>query len=265
MSCKHCNRHYLEGMISCSSPDMLFKKCAKLASGGARGVLLSGGYNSEGYVPFEPFLDAIAKAKSKTGLFISVHTGIAPGWLANELGHAGVDQADFDVIGNDATIKFVLGLDKKVEDYRRSIKALDRTLPHVAPHVCVGVHGGQLRGELKALELASEVNPSVVVLLSLVPTPGTSFEEIKPVSSADFEKIVTAARTTLPEAEMALGCMRPRHNREKLELAAIIAGADRIEIPSMKTIMAAERMGLQVRRLNACCSVPPELAGDFIA
>ncbi|MEW5995678.1 MAG: radical SAM protein, partial [Candidatus Zixiibacteriota bacterium] len=265
LSCKHCNKRYLHGMISCTSPDVLFTTCTKMASKGARGILLSGGYNADGFVPFEPFLDAIARIKSETGLFISAHTGIIPGWLANELGRAGVDQADFDIIGDDETIKFVTGLDKKVEDYRHSIRALEKTLPHIAPHICVGIHGGQLKGELRALELASEINPSVLVLLSFVPTPGTNFEGIRPASASEFGKIVAAASAAMPDSEIALGCMRPRQGRGELELEALRAGADRIELPSVVTIRAAEKMGLQVRRLNACCSIPPELAGDFIA
>ncbi|MBC7219861.1 MAG: radical SAM protein, partial [Hadesarchaea archaeon] len=60
-----------------------------MSSKGAVGVLLSGGFNAEGYVPFEPFLDTIEKIKEQTGLFISAHTGLVPEWLAKEIGSAG--------------------------------------------------------------------------------------------------------------------------------------------------------------------------------
>jgi len=264
LSCKHCNHHYLHSMIPCPFPDLLFKACAKLEENGARGVLLSGGYNSDGYVPFEPFLDAIEKTKRETGLFISAHTGLVPEKLAKELGSAGVDQADFDLIGDDDTIRSVLGLDRSADDFGRAMKALDRSLPHVAPHVCIGLHGGELRGEKRALGMAAEIDPSVLVMLVIVPTKGTAFEEVGSPPLARVEEVLKLARQTLPEAEIALGCMRPRSDREELELAALRAGVSRIEIPSQSTIKAAEKMGLHVQKLEACCSVPPEVVEGFV-
>ena len=264
LSCKHCNHHYLHSMVPCPFPDLLFKTCAKLEENGARGVLLSGGYNSEGYVPFDPFLDEIEKIKRETDLFISAHTGLVPDRLAKELGRAGVDQADFDIIGEDDTIKSVLGLDRRVEDFGMAMNALDNALPHVAPHICIGLHGGELKGEHRALEMATKIDPSVLVLLVIIPTKGTAFEEVDSPPLERVEEMFKLARQTLPETEIALGCMRPRAGREDLELAALRAGVSRIEIPSQSTIKAAEQMGLQVQKLEACCSVPPEVVEGFV-
>lgn len=262
MNCRHCERRYLEHMLACRAPDDLFETCKRLASNGARGVLLSGGYNSEGYVPFENFVDAIERVKRETGLFISAHTGLTPSWLARELGGAGVDQAYFDVIGDDETIKLVLGVDRTVEDYARAIKALKHSLPHVAPHICIGLHAGEMRGEEKALEIAAGIKPSVLVMLVLVPTPGTSFERVAGPSPEEVGEIIRMARTKLPEAALTLGCMRPRDGRRaEFELQALYSGVDRIEIPCGQTLEAAREMGLEVRRLDACCAVPDELVG----
>lgn len=219
--------------------------------------MLSGGYNSDGHVPFEPFLDAIERVKRETGLFISAHTGLLPKSLARELGRAGIDLADFDLIGDDETIRLVLGIERNVEDYRRALLTLKAELPRVAPHICVGVHAGELRGELRALEIASEVNPAVLVLLALAPTPGTSFGDVAPPTPEDMARITAEARLKFPEAQLALGCMRPRgRGRVELELAALRSGVDRIEMPARRTIDEATRLGLNVEKLNACCSVP---------
>lgn len=256
----NCKGYYLKHMISCQTPDALYKTCVKLASNGAHGVLLSGGYNPEGYVPFEPFLDAIERVKRETGLFISAHTGLAPSWLARELGRAGVDLADFDLIGDDETIGLVLGIDRTVEDYRRTMKTLKRSLPYVAPHICIGLHAGDVKGERKALELAAEINPHALAMLVLVPTPGTGFEHVAGPSPEAVGRIIAEARIKLPETTLALGCMRPRDTRRvEFEFQALSSGIDRVELPSEQTLEAARKIGLNVRKLDTCCAVPDEL------
>lgn len=264
LCCKHCGRRYLKNMISCITPDALHEECLKLSSRGVRGVLLSGGYNGEGYVPFEPFLDAIERVKRETGMFISAHTGLAPDRLARGMGEAGIDLADFDLIGDDDTIELVLGIRRKVEDYRRAMKALKRSVQYVVPHICVGLHAGEIRGEFRALEVASEIKPSLIVLLVLTPTTGTEFENL-PAPSADcFKNVAIEARLRFPEAQLSLGCMRPRDSRRlEIELSALQAGFDRIELPGEQTLEAARAMGFRVKKLHACCAVPEEVIIDL--
>lgn len=260
LNCKHCGGHYLQNMLACLTPDILHKTCLELASNGVHGVLLSGGYNEDGYVPLAPFLDTIERLKNDTGLFLSAHTGLVPNWLARELGRAGVDLADFDLIGDDKTIKLVLGIDRTVEDYRTAMKALRRSLPHVVPHICIGLHAGELRGEFRALDIASEIKPSTIVLLVLTPTTGTDFAPLTAPPPEVVEKVVAEARLKFPTAQLALGCMRPRGpHRVEIELAALRAGVDRMELPSRETTEAARDMGLKIKRLDACCAVPIEV------
>jgi len=262
--CKHCGRRYLKNMISCTTPEALRDECLRLSSNGVRGVLLSGGYNKEGYVPFEPFLDAIKSVKSETGMFISAHTGLVSESLAKDLGKAGVDLADFDLIGDDSTIELVLGVRKKVEDYQRSMKALKRYVKYVVPHICVGLHAGEVRGEFRALEMASEIKPPLVVLLVLTPTAGTEFEKSLAPSVDDFRRVAAEARLRFPEAQLSLGCMRPRDSgRLGMELAALQAGFDRIELPAEQTLEAARDMGLEVKKLRACCAVPEDVIANL--
>lgn len=265
LNCKHCNRRYLEGMAPCLSPESLFETCLKISAEGAKGVLLSGGYNPEGHVPFEPFLDVIEKVKRDTGIFISAHTGLAPSWLAKELGRAGVDLADFDLIGDDETIKLALGIEKRATDYLETMKVLKRFLPEVVPHICIGLHGGKLKGEFKAVEMAAEVNPRTLVFLVLTPTAGTSFENVEPPSVEDVVQVVEFARKKLPRTELALGCMRPKgEDRADVELAAIAAGVRRIVMPSRETTSQAERSGYKIKKLGVCCSAPPEIFGGEV-
>jgi uncharacterized radical SAM superfamily protein len=260
LHCKHCEGHYLRYMLPCTTPEELRSTCLALASGGARGVLLSGGCNSEGYVPFEPFIDAIELVKRETKLFLSIHPGLMPRWLAHELGKAGVDMADFDFVGDDETIKLVLGIDRKVRDYRRTLKALIGEIPYVSPHICVGLHAGKLKGERRALEMISDLDITTLVFLTLVPTWGTKFEDVGSPSPEVLAELISEARSKFPDIPLALGCMRPRDGRRvELELAALQSGIDRIEMPSERTIEIARGLGFTVRRLDACCAIPTEI------
>jgi len=257
LNCKHCGHRYLRHMISCQNPDVLFTTCSRLAANGARGVLISGGYNSEGYVPLEPFLDTIEKIKRETGLFLNLHTGLMPTWLARELGRVGVDMASVDLIGSDETIELVLGIEKTTRDYERTLNELRQVMPHVVPHICIGLHEGKIEGEAKALEIAAKIQPTALVFLVLVPTTGTRFERINPPSPSEVGRVMADARLKFPEATIALGCMRPRGDkRAEFELQALRSGVDRIEIPSEQTIETARKLGLDVQRLEACCAVP---------
>jgi len=257
LNCKHCGRRYLRHMRHCLTPDVLYRTCIKLASDGARGVLLSGGFNGDGYVPFEPFLDAIERVKRETRLFLNVHTGLVPPLLAKELGRAGVDMVSVDLIGSNETIELVLGIEKTTRDYEQTLKELKQAVPHVVPHICIGLHEGKIEGEGEALEIAAKIRPTALVFLVLVPTTGTQFEKISPPSPSEVGRVIADARLKFPEATIALGCMRPRgNNRVEFELQALRSGVDRIEIPSEQTIEAARKLGLDVQRLKACCAVP---------
>ena len=256
LNCKHCGKHYLRHMLYCS-PSVLFRTCSNLAANGARGVLLSGGYNSEGYVPFEPFLDAIERVKRETGLFLNIHTGLMPAWLARELGRVGVDMASVDVVGSDETIEFVTGLKRTTNDYERTLRNLSSTIPHVVPHICIGLHGGEIRGEGGAIEIATRAKISALVFLVIVPTTNTAFQNISPPEPEVVGELIAEARLRMPDTMLALGCMRPRNvRRAEFELVALRSGVDRMELPNEKTIKSAHGMGLRIKRLNACCAVP---------
>ncbi|KXB09343.1 hypothetical protein AKJ35_00945 [candidate division MSBL1 archaeon SCGC-AAA833F18] len=260
LNCAHCEGRYLEGMISVKNQGELYEACTRLASNGSRGVLLSGGYNSEGYVPFESFVNSIRKVKEETNLFISIHSGLMPPALVSQLATAGVDAVDFDLIGDDETIRLILGIQKTPEDYIQTLENLANMIPHVAPHICLGLHEGEFRGEWRALKLAGKVDISALVFLILNPTLGTPFEKVIPPAPNEVGGFIAEARVKFPDIPLALGCMRPHgEKRSKYEIQALRAGVDRIELPTLETLEAARELGLEPRRLEACCAVPEEM------
>ena len=258
-NCKHCRARYLLGMLSCKDPKHLYELCKDFAAKGARGILLSGGFNSDGYVPFEPFLDVIERIKEETQLVISIHTGLPPAWLSRELGRAGVDIADFDLIGDDETIREILGSDKTVADYSRTLQTLSRHIRWVVPHICIGLHAGKVNGEYRAVDIAVDAGSKLIVFLILIPTVGTPFQDVRPPPSEEILSVIQYAGERSSSVELALGCMRPKENgRSDLEFKIIQAGVSRIVLPSEQTLRLARAAGLQVKRVNACCSLPRE-------
>jgi len=257
LNCKHCMGRYLRSMLPCTRPEELLRLGFRLASRGARGLLVSGGYNSEGHVPLAPFLGALRRLKRETGLFLNIHTGLLPKPLIEGLAAAEVDMVSLDLVGSEETLRFVYGLRKGVEDYLETFKTMRSCGLNVVPHLCIGLHGGRLVGERRALELVAGFGVEAFVFLVLIPTPGTPFAGVSPPTPQEISRVFGEAREILPGTQLILGCMRPRGRLgEEIESLALRAGFQRVALPSVRTVGLAGSMGLEVRRLEACCAVP---------
>ena len=260
LNCKHCGGHYLAGMQGVEAPSKLKDFCVRHEADGGVGVLVSGGSDPEGRVPLGRFYGALGWVKENTGLIVNVHTGLMGSGQAGELASTGVDIVSADVVGSDETIRRVYGLDARVEDYSETLWALKEAgVPNVVPHICVGLDFGEMRGEARAMELASEIEPEIVVVLGLIPTKDTAMGAVDPPSGEDLARAVAAARLMCPESSIALGCMRPRGDKDRDEILAMRAGADRLVLPSSSTVEAAVAEGFTIRHLDCCCAVPERL------
>lgn len=255
LDCKHCARRYLEGMIPVSTPGELTEVAKSLAARGAKGILLSGGVDKTGKVPIVNFVSAIEKIKSTTDLKVNAHIGLSSTAEIGELVRVGIDAFSVDIYGSDATIGDVLGLKVHVEDYFRVLRDLMERGAYVAPHICVGIHGGRIEGEVEALERLAELEPKTLVLISLIPTKGTAYEGIEPPSADDMLMVVRTARRLMPRTRILLGCMRSRLTRT-VEYEAIRAGADGIVLPSPETVKRLRADGFRIRERDECCAFP---------
>lgn len=254
LKCKHCNSHYLRHMIDGS--DGLYSLACNLADKGAKGILLSGGSAPDGSVPTYFQADTVKKIKKDTGLKISAHTGIVNESQAQMLSEY-VDMALVDVIGDDETIRDILHLDARVQDYEHSLKYLVSCGISLAPHIIVGLHNGRLKGELKALEMVKKFNPKVVVIVVFIPTKGTLMEGVAPPMLNDVAKVITEAREIF-DVPVSLSCVRPGGGyRSMLDMYAILSGIDRIAVPSRKAYTISEELGLNIIEIpRMCCSLP---------
>jgi len=255
LKCKHCNGKVLDTMVPSLTPENLFELCAKLEKDGAVGCLISGGCLPDGSVPIDEFVDAIAKIKKKLGLTVVVHTGVIDFSTAKRLKAAGVDAALIDIIGSDETIREVYRLDVSVEDYERSLQAFHSSGIPFVPHVLVGLHYGELKGELAALKMISKYSPSAVITIAFMPIRGTPMENVSPPEPEDIAKILASAKLLMPETPLVLGCMRPKgEHRKRTDMLAVRAGVNAVAFPVEEAIQLAESLKLEISFSPLCCS-----------
>ncbi len=255
LNCSHCGGKLLETMIPATSPQTLVKTCKKIKAKGAVGCLISGGCLPDGSVPIGRFIDAIAEAK-KLGLTIVVHTGLINIDTANRLKKAGVDTVSIDILGSEETTKEVYHIDATAKDYRQSLLALKSSGIPFTPHVLVGLHFGELRGELNALKMISEFQPSALILIVFLPIRGTRMENIKPPSPKTVAGVLAEARSIMSRVPIVLGCARPKGKlRSDIDVLAVEAGVNAIAFPTVEAIKAADNFGLDITFSNLCCSL----------
>jgi hypothetical protein len=255
LRCKHCDGIVLNTMYPARSPKKLVDLCRNLKNKGAVGCLISGGCLPDGSVPIEKFVDAMSEVKRELGLTIFVHTGIVNQSIAEGLKKAGIDAVLIDIIGSDETINEIYNLDVSVADYERSLRTLHKANIPTIPHVLVGLHYGELKGELHALEMISNYRPSAVIVIAFMPIRGTAMENVSPPAPSAIGKVIVAARLMMPSTPLALGCMRPKgKHRKQTDILAVKAGVNAIAFPAEEAIKFAECLGYTASFSSLCCS-----------
>ncbi|MCG2750346.1 MAG: radical SAM protein [Desulfobacteraceae bacterium] len=255
LHCEHCRAKILQSMISAPNPDLLYEKCLKIAEKGNHGVLISGGSDHNGALPWNLFLPAIEKIKKETNLFVSVHSGIIDEETALSLKLAGVDQALIDIVGDDQTLHDIYHADFGISRIVASLEALEKAGLPIVPHIVCGLNFGKLKGEINAVQIISHFKVAQVVILSIMNLPGTLIKAKDLPDAHGIADIIAEARLSMPKIPISLGCARQRGNRE-LEKLAIDAGVNRMALPSDEAIEYALNQGFDVRWHDTCCSVP---------
>lgn len=240
-------------MADVSGEGSLYRFGKQLEEGGGSGMLISGGCDPNGSVPLEKrFLDQIRSLKDETDLTINLHTGLVGKKDAEMIYGSGVDVISYDMIGDDSTIREVLHLDRTVEDYIDSYHSLRDAGLKIVPHILAGFHFGKLKGEYRAIDIASGFEPEKAVMIILIPTPGTPMGNLAPTSDED---IISVAEYMVEKinGEKILGCMRPKGNWS-LESTILDLGFSGIVLPARKTVRLIRSNGWNVREVGSCCA-----------
>jgi lipoyl synthase len=257
LDCDHCQAKILEPMIPATNPDLLDRKVRDLILlQGLQGFLLSGGSNRRNEIRYERFYPLIEGLKRDfPDLKIAIHTALTDEAGARRMEAAGVDTAMMDVIGSDDTIREVYHLDRPVEDFEATLAALTSTTMEISPHIVVGLHYGQIRGEARALDIVARYPVQALVLVVIMPfyaRPGTF---VTP-NTADVGRIFLDARTRLADRQVLLGCARPAGMHKRVTDAyAVMAGLDGIAFPADGAVAVAGAIGRDWYQEHACCSI----------
>jgi len=258
LQCDHCRGLVLKGMTPASEPDGLPGAAAALSQQGAETLLVSGGSGRDGVVPLSGHIADMARIRSELGLRIMVHTGITDAALAEDLAAAGVDTALIDIPGDDATIARICHLrGVTTADYDRSLANLCAAGLRVVPHVVIGLHRGEVRGEHEAIRIIAGHAIDSLVLVGLRPLEGTPMAGVTPPGPEQMAGVFLFARMTLPGTAIMLGCERPggRH-KEETDILALEAGLNGIAFPADGVVARARELGLKPRFSGMCCGAP---------
>ena len=256
LGCEHCKGSLLTTMPPTPDAESLLKAGFEAAERGDVGMLVTGGCDARGRLPWERFLEAIRTLKTRTNLTITVHAGMVTPDQARGLKESGVDQALVDVIGDDETWRRVCHLPEGIGAIRRTLDLLVRAGVEIVPHILFGIHYGEQRGEAHALRILQDYPLRRYVIVVLIPTRGTPMGSVLPPSCSAVAEFIARARMAIPERLCSLGCARPRGRyRRDLERLAVWAGVNSIALPSEEAIEEALRRGLTVKWKETCCSL----------
>lgn len=256
LNCAHCNGRFLKNMTPLNKfwkNNTAAKKCIeKKPVKKIKSCLISGGCDSDGRVPFAKYIDELKELKKKSNLRLNFHAGLV-GENEASLLKGLADVVSFDFVGDNGTISRVLGLEKLVEDYAASYKIL-RKYTRVVPHICIGLDGGKIVGEYRALDLLCKLGVEEVVFLVLMPARGTQWEKKPPPSLSEVVHFLARARIKFPDIPIHLGCMRPGGRyRRLLDRWAVRCGVNHIVMPASDAVSESNKLGLTLNYREECC------------
>lgn len=243
LNCAHCGGAHLKGMKPLS-------EIISRGEGLAASCLVSGGCTTEGKVPIAAHAATLAAMKQDSRF--NLHVGLVDD---DEIGDIAklADKVSFDFVGDDATIREVFGIDRTVDDYVHCYQKL-RDCCSVVPHICIGLHGGEIRGEYRALEMIKGLGADSITFIIFTPTKETRYAGYPPPDLAETVKLMAAARQMFAEVPLHLGCMRPGGRyREAVDQWAVRLGMNTIVNPVPAAVKLAGELGLTTVRQQECC------------
>jgi len=256
LDCDHCKGSLLKTMPAVCSPEALVRVGLEVWRRGDRGILVTGGCDASGRLPWHDYLPAIQTLKARTGLIVNIHAGQVDGETATALKDSGIDQALVDVIADDETAQRVYHLPEGVATICRTLDALASAGIETVPHILFGLLYGVEKGEKAALEILANYPLSKYVVVVLMPKAGTPMALVRPPEAETVAEFIAFARLRLPTLKAALGCARPGGRyRRQLDVLAVKAGINSLALPSDRAIEEALSRGLEVVTRETCCSL----------
>ena len=193
LNCAHCGGHYLQGMAT-------LKEALAGRRAGIRSFLISGGCDRGGKVPLDRHWAGL-KALARQG-DLNIHSGLVNEEEARAIGKI-ARVVSFDFVIDAEIIRTIYDLPVTPGDYIRSYRHLRRYC-RVVPHICIGLMGGRIKSEYRALQILKEEGAEAVSFIVFRPTPGTVLAGCSPLPEQ-----APGCRRGPPFPALLLGCMRP--------------------------------------------------------
>jgi len=253
LMCKHCYGKLLNNMLHVEGPNKLVGLTRELKDSGITGVLLSGGCDRFGRVPFEKYLRVIKYLKD-LGLKVFIHSGVVDDVRARMLRDSGVDAVLIDLVVHEGSVKEVIGL-QDFNAYLRTYEILKDYGLTVIPHIVIGLYKGLPSNEFKAIDVLYKNPPKAAVFVVFTPYPGTPYESLNPPKPQYVLDVLKYGRERLNGIPLTIGCMRPRsEDYLSIELRAIELGFNGIAFPTTQTLHYLVERGVKFRVVHECCA-----------
>lgn len=254
LNCSYCRGRYLRGMIHVNTSN-ISDALITMWRNGVKGVLISGGFNKDGRLPIEPFIDKLHEIKRNTGLFVSAHIGLLRD--KDILSHlvSVIDLVDYEYLWNEAMIHLVKTLKVTRETYKESFETAREIGLDIVPHIYAW-HPWISREELREeVEYFNDTGMGRIILLVYIPIRGEE-KSCEPTRVLDNVRYIRERF----HGEVYMGCMRPFFIKKSIDKALIEENlVDRIVSPYSKDI-ATKPQGVY----DACCSIPGDMLDYFL-
>ncbi|MGL5712710.1 MAG: radical SAM protein [Paraclostridium sp.] len=245
LGCAHCNGHYLKNM----TPIDEYK--SNIKNRNITSLLLSGGCSENGDVPIERHIGTIKELKEK-GYRLNSHIGLMDKKNI-DLVCEYLDYISFDLVFDKETINEVYKINKNKNDYIDTYEYIQKH-SKVAPHICIGLKGGEVKGEYEIIDYLKNNPPEQLTFIVLIPTKNTEYENVNPSKIEDVLDVICEARINLPKTKINIGCMRPRGEyRAKLDELSIKCGVNNIVLPARSCKKLVNEIGLTIKENRECC------------
>lgn len=236
------------------NPRDIVEKVYSLWLNGVKGLLISGGFDKNGKLPVEPFIDKLIDVKKKTNLFMSIHLGLVRdkeiiGQVAEF-----ADLVDYELLWNEYMIRIVKNIDALREIFTEVFKLVRDSGLDIVPHIYAWhpwITIDELREEITYLN-----NEGVdrAILLVYIP-PG---EVNLNVDSQRILENIKYIRSRF-HGELYMGCMRPWIVKKSIDKILVEESlVDRIVNPYYKS-----NESTSFELFDACCSIPGDKLDEF--